>query len=169
MQKNKLTILKIATIVFSLLFVSSLCISAPRQVFAKTTTKTSIAEKNDDEKNENEHQHKTRKISKVTHKKIVSKKVVTSPTTKPKTVTTTTTTASYSLADISTHNSSTSCWTTIGGKVYNLTSWINQHPGGRQAILSLCGTDGTAAFNDQHGGQARPAQELKSFLIGTLK
>jgi hypothetical protein len=36
------------------------------------------------------------------------------------------------------------------------------------AILSLCGKDGTVAFNAQHGGQGRPETELASFKIGTL-
>jgi hypothetical protein len=60
------------------------------------------------------------------------------------------------------------CLTTINGKVYNLTNWINQHPGGDMAILSLCGTDGTAAFNNQHGNQGRPASVLQSYEVGTL-
>lgn len=74
----------------------------------------------------------------------------------------------YTLAQVKTHNSGSSCWTTINGGVYDVTDWINQHPGGPEAILSLCGTDGSAAFNDQHGGQRRPASELASFKIGTL-
>lgn len=78
-------------------------------------------------------------------------------------------TKAYSMADISTHNSQADCYTTIGGKVYNLTSWISKHPGGSRAILSICGKDGTAAFTSQHGGQARPERELASFYIGDLK
>ena len=87
------------------------------------------------------------------------------------TTTTTTTGAvsgTYTMANVAKHNSASSCWTTINGGVYDVTAWINQHPGGRQAILSLCGTDGSAAFNDQHGGQRRPESELASFKIGTL-
>jgi cytochrome b involved in lipid metabolism len=75
---------------------------------------------------------------------------------------------SFTLAQVATHHSASSCWSAINGKVYNLTSWISQHPGGTGAILSLCGIDGSAAFNGQHGGQARPASELASFYIGTL-
>lgn len=74
----------------------------------------------------------------------------------------------YTMADVAKHNSGTSCWTAINGGVYDVTSWINQHPGGAQAILSLCGIDGSAAFNGQHGGQARPESELATFKIGTL-
>jgi cytochrome b involved in lipid metabolism len=77
--------------------------------------------------------------------------------------------SSYTLAEVSKHNGQTSCWTAINGNVYDVTSWISRHPGGSDAILSLCGTDGSAAFTGQHGGQARPASELATFKIGTLK
>ena len=79
------------------------------------------------------------------------------------------TVTSYSLADVATHKDGTSCWTTINGGVYDVTSWINQHPGGQEAILSLCGKDGSSTFTDQHGGQMRPEQELAGFKIGVLK
>lgn len=74
----------------------------------------------------------------------------------------------FTLAEVSAHGSASSCWTAINGGVYDVTSWINQHPGGQGPILSLCGHDGSSAFNGQHGGQARPASELASFKIGTL-
>lgn len=76
---------------------------------------------------------------------------------------------SYTSAQVASHNSAESCWATVKGQVYDLTSWISRHPGGAQAILSLCGQDGTAAFTAQHGGQARPAAELAGFEIGTLQ
>jgi cytochrome b involved in lipid metabolism len=76
---------------------------------------------------------------------------------------------SYTLAQVATHKDSASCWTAINGGVYDLTSWISQHPGGEGAILSICGKDGSAAFNAQHGGQSRPEQELATFKIGSLK
>jgi cytochrome b involved in lipid metabolism len=77
-------------------------------------------------------------------------------------------TKSYTLADVSTHKDASSCWTAINGNVYDVTSWIDQHPGGRQAILSICGTDGSSAFDGQHGGQKRPESELANFIIGKL-
>ena len=75
---------------------------------------------------------------------------------------------SYTLAQVSQHSNAQSCWSAINGNVYDLTSWINQHPGGQQAILSVCGVNGSAAFNGQHGGQRRPASELVGFKIGAL-
>ena len=75
---------------------------------------------------------------------------------------------SYSIAEVRAHNNQSSCWTAINGSVYDVTAWISQHPGGSQAILSLCGIDGSAAFNGQHGGQARPESELATFKIGAF-
>jgi cytochrome b involved in lipid metabolism len=70
------------------------------------------------------------------------------------------------MTDVAKHNSASSCWTVVNGSVYDVTSWINRHPGGAGAILSMCGTDASNAFDDQHGGQRRPEQELASFFIG---
>lgn len=90
--------------------------------------------------------------------------VVTPPTTGG-----TTTAKTYTLADIKLHNTRASCWTVVNGSVYDVTAWISQHPGGASAIIGMCGIDGSAAFNGQHGDQARPATELASFKIGVLK
>lgn len=75
----------------------------------------------------------------------------------------------YSINEVALHKDTSSCWSVINNKVYNLTSWINQHPGGPDFILSICGIDGSSTFNQQHGGQRKPENELSSFYIGDLK
>ncbi|HEY5383219.1 MAG TPA: cytochrome b5-like heme/steroid binding domain-containing protein [Candidatus Paceibacterota bacterium] len=75
---------------------------------------------------------------------------------------------SFTLSQVAAHGNASSCWSAINGSVYDLTAWINQHPGGPEQILSICGTNGSSAFNAQHGSQARPASELANFYIGTL-
>ena len=77
-------------------------------------------------------------------------------------------TKTYTLADVSKHNNPSDCWTAVNGKVYEVTKWINEHPGGAKAIISMCGIDGSSAYDGQHGGQKRPANELATFLIGDL-
>jgi cytochrome b involved in lipid metabolism len=72
------------------------------------------------------------------------------------------------LAQVAGHNSKASCWAAISGSVYDLTAWIPNHPGGEQAILSLCGKDGTAAFNGQHGNNIKAKAVLAGFKIGAL-
>lgn len=75
----------------------------------------------------------------------------------------------YIMADVQKHNVQSDCWSAIGGDVYDLTSWVTRHPGGERAILSLCGTDGTSAFNDQHGDSRRPKSTLVLLKIGSLQ
>ncbi len=75
----------------------------------------------------------------------------------------------YSLADVQTHNTPANCWSTINGGVYDLTSWISRHPGGPGPIQGMCGTDGTAAFQRQHGSSRQPNAALVLLKIGTLQ
>ncbi|MFH0804302.1 MAG: cytochrome b5 domain-containing protein [Candidatus Zambryskibacteria bacterium] len=70
--------------------------------------------------------------------------------------------------ELAKHNSSQSCWTLVSGKIYDLTNYINQHPGGSNTILSLCGADGTAAFIAQHGSSSAAQSALASLYIGDL-
>lgn len=72
------------------------------------------------------------------------------------------------LGVVTAHDSSESCWAALDGGVYDLTDWVGQHPGGEDAIESLCGTDGTEAFTGQHGGNERVAEQLSEFRIGEL-
>ena len=76
--------------------------------------------------------------------------------------------AGYTLEKVKANASATSCWTVIKGKVYDLTKWIGSHPGGENAILSLCGVDGSAAFASQHEGKSKPESRLAGYLLGPL-
>ncbi len=81
----------------------------------------------------------------------------------------------YKLEEIKKHNNVQSLWTIIREKknngkyyVYDLTKWINSHPGGKFNIVKIGGKDGTDLFfgNPSHAGKA--LQILESFKIGIL-
>lgn len=76
--------------------------------------------------------------------------------------------AGYTMEQVAKNNSQSACWVVIDGMVYDLTDWIRQHPGGRGAILSLCGSDGTSSFSSQHGSRPAPAAALRAYLLGPL-
>lgn len=78
------------------------------------------------------------------------------------------TTASLTMAEVAQHADATSCWTVVDGKVYDLTKWIPNHPGGPDKIKALCGKDGTAAFSQQHGTAQKQNDTLATFLLGPL-
>ena len=75
---------------------------------------------------------------------------------------------STSSAEVATHNSAGDCWTSINGKVYDVTDWEDKHPGGAERIIALCGTDGSSAFDDQHAGEPKPEDMLAEYQIGVL-
>lgn len=87
-----------------------------------------------------------------------------SPTLEPEMTTQT----GYTVAKVKENNSASSCWSIINGNVYNLTQWINSHPGGPSVIRGLCGVDGTSSFNGKHRGQGNPTSTLANYLLGPL-
>jgi cytochrome b involved in lipid metabolism len=56
----------------------------------------------------------------------------------------------------------------VKGNVYNLTSYVQRHPGGSSVIKNICGKDGSAAFSNQHSGQGKPNNVLSGFLLGAV-
>jgi predicted heme/steroid binding protein len=77
-------------------------------------------------------------------------------------------TRSVSSAEVAKHNSEGDLWVIIEGKVYDLTSFLPDHPGGKKAIMLFAGKDATEEFNMLH-----PPNVLKKYLspdalVGTL-
>ncbi|CAN1152373.1 Cytochrome b5 isoform A [Linum perenne] len=73
----------------------------------------------------------------------------------------------YSMQEASQHNSKDDCWIVIDGKVYDVSSYLDDHPGGDDVILQVTGKDATDDFEDVgHSQTAR--DELKTFFIGEL-
>ena len=52
------------------------------------------------------------------------------------------------------HNRYDDLWISIHGKVYDVTDWVKEHPGGDVPILDLAGQDATDAFIAFHPGSA---------------
>lgn len=90
------------------------------------------------------------------------------PTPKPTPQTPPQAAGTFTLAQVATHATEANCYSAINGVVYNLTAWINKHPGGDRAILSICGKDGSAAFNGQHAGSTRVENILAGYEVGIL-
>lgn len=75
----------------------------------------------------------------------------------------------YTMAQVRANNSASNCWSVIDDSVYDLTKWINSHPGGSGAIVGLCGRDGSSTFNSRHGDQSSPRSTLAGYLLGPLE
>ena len=55
------------------------------------------------------------------------------------------------VAAVATHSTPSDCWIIIRAKVYNVTGYLTQHPGGASRITPFCGTDATTAFTTKDG------------------
>lgn len=72
----------------------------------------------------------------------------------------------YTREEVQKHRSADDCWLVIDSKVYNVTPYIEEHPGGN-AILKHAGGDASAGF---HGPQHPPRvfDLIDDFHIGSL-
>ncbi|GME69408.1 unnamed protein product [[Candida] boidinii] len=52
--------------------------------------------------------------------------------------------------ELSKHNKLDDFWVCIDRKVYDLTSYLDFHPGGVEILKAVAGKDGTALFNKYH-------------------
>ncbi|XP_038993750.1 cytochrome B5-like protein [Hibiscus syriacus] len=74
---------------------------------------------------------------------------------------------SYSKSEVMLHNKRTDCWVILKDKVYDVTSYVEEHPGG-DAILAHAGDDSTEGFfGPQHA--TRVFGMIDDFYIGDLQ
>ncbi|RKL33502.1 hypothetical protein BFJ72_g10018 [Fusarium proliferatum] len=73
-----------------------------------------------------------------------------------------------SLDDLKQHNTASDCWIAVHSKVWDITHFINEHPGGPEVLLNLAGSDATELYNDVHAPDI--IEDLPSEkLIGLLE
>ncbi|MCS7093235.1 MAG: cytochrome b5 domain-containing protein [Patescibacteria group bacterium] len=78
----------------------------------------------------------------------------------------------FSRDEVARHATKDDCYLIIEGKVYDVTAYIDRHPGGL-VIARYCGKDATEAFNarglerEPHSPRARKI--LKDFYLGDLE
>lgn len=74
-----------------------------------------------------------------------------------------------SMETVALNNNEESCYTVINGQVYDVTSAITSHPGGKFAILKMCGVDSTERFTKKHGESEKAKTGLEDLYIGDLE
>lgn len=52
--------------------------------------------------------------------------------------------------EVARHGTASSCWVVIHGSVFDVTAFIEEHPGGKSVILCTAGKDATDAFDAVH-------------------
>lgn len=81
-------------------------------------------------------------------------------------------TKTFTLSEIASSNSRSNCKMAINGKVYDVTSYVNSHPGGAE-ILKGCGKDATALFtgtaSEGRDHSTTAEAQLARFYVGELE
>eukprot|EP00249_Psilotum_nudum_P007171 c20365_g1_i1 orf=788-1372(-) len=76
--------------------------------------------------------------------------------------------SSLILSEVASHTTKDDCWLVIHGKVYDVTHFLEEHPGGEEVLIEASGKDATQEFNDiGHSDEAKSM--LKDFCIGVLE
>lgn len=77
-------------------------------------------------------------------------------------------TKEFTYSDVAEHNTKNDLYMVVHDKVYNASSFVDEHPGGEEVMLDVGGQDSTEAFEDVgHSDEAR--EILEGLLVGTLK
>ncbi|XP_078367412.1 cytochrome b5-like isoform X2 [Oculina patagonica] len=74
----------------------------------------------------------------------------------------------FSLEEVSYHTDISSCWIVIKDRVYDLTNFLNEHPGGSEIMLEHAGMDATTVFQDI-GHSVEAQRILSKYYIGELR
>jgi len=74
----------------------------------------------------------------------------------------------YSAEEVKKHNKDTDCWVVLHGEVYDVTKFLNDHPGGKKAIMLYAGKDATTEFDMLHSKDLL-ARYGPEFHIGALQ
>jgi cytochrome b involved in lipid metabolism len=77
-------------------------------------------------------------------------------------------------AEVAKHNTEQDCYLVIGNannggpKVYDITKYLNDHPGGPEIMMEFAGKDADEMFEDiGHSNEAR--SKMNEYIVGTLK
>uniref|UniRef100_U3IIR8 Cytochrome b5 type B n=1 Tax=Anas platyrhynchos platyrhynchos TaxID=8840 RepID=U3IIR8_ANAPP len=73
----------------------------------------------------------------------------------------------FTLQEVARRNCSREAWLVIHGRVYDVTRFLEEHPGGEEVLLEQAGKDATESFEDV--GHSTDAREmLKQYYIGEV-
>ncbi|KAL0477695.1 long-chain specific acyl-CoA dehydrogenase, mitochondrial [Acrasis kona] len=76
-------------------------------------------------------------------------------------------TKTYTRDECLKHNKAGDCWVIIEGKVYDMSGFLKEHPGGNKVVLKVAGKDATKQFNQFHNKNIL-MQYQKRLYIGDI-
>ncbi|KND91052.1 Fumarate reductase [Tolypocladium ophioglossoides CBS 100239] len=74
----------------------------------------------------------------------------------------------FTMDEVAKHNKKGDLWVVVKGVVMDLTNWLDEHPGGPQAIMNFMGRDATEEFEMLHDAEVIPKYAPEQ-VIGRVK
>jgi flavocytochrome c len=74
----------------------------------------------------------------------------------------------YTMEEVAKHNKKEDLWVVVKGVVLDLTNWLEEHPGGPQAIMNFMGRDASEEFEMLHDDEVIPKYAPEQ-VIGRVK
>ncbi|TEA22470.1 Fumarate reductase [Colletotrichum sidae] len=74
----------------------------------------------------------------------------------------------FTLEEVAKHNTKEDLWVVVKGVVMDLSNWLDEHPGGPQAIMNFMGRDATEEFEMLHDDEVIPKYAPQQ-VIGRVK
>jgi len=74
----------------------------------------------------------------------------------------------FSMEEVAKHNKKDDLWVVVKGVVMDLTNWLDEHPGGPQAIMNFMGKDASEEFSMLHEDSVIPKYAPEQ-VIGRVK
>lgn len=71
------------------------------------------------------------------------------------------------LEEVAFHDTPRDCWVVIYDRVYDISTFLDEHPGGSDVMLEYAGQDASTAFRSS-GHSRHTAKTLDRFLVGEL-
>jgi fatty acid desaturase len=76
---------------------------------------------------------------------------------------------SFTWQEVAKHNTAESSWVIVDGRVYDVTPFLDSHPGGKEMLLLAAGRECTDLFRSYHWiNQEKPRKYMASYEIGLL-
>eukprot|EP00177_Eucheuma_denticulatum_P007269 GFKZ01013237.1.p1 GENE.GFKZ01013237.1~~GFKZ01013237.1.p1 ORF type:complete len:538 (-),score=67.62 GFKZ01013237.1:1189-2802(-) len=74
----------------------------------------------------------------------------------------------YTWEEVARHNTEESAWIAVDGRVFDITMFVDRHPGGSEILLAAVGRDATDLFLSYHPMTDVPEKLLEKYCIGSL-
>lgn len=72
----------------------------------------------------------------------------------------------FTADEVAHHNRADDCWIIIHNKVYDVTNFLSEHPGGRKVLLNVAGKDASSQFDNFHKPDV--LERYKHLCIGVI-